>query len=76
MGTLAGKSDLDLTITDASGAVVSLSTTPFQNETVRWFAENIRALATHGTSGYQANIEAYSGFLTELAVDVRCLGPP
>lgn len=63
-----GKSDLDFTLYAPGGTkVAALSTTPYQNETVRLFAPH---LSRFGPGDYVADINAYSGANTRFALQV------
>lgn len=59
--TRGGKSDLDLTLLDASGTVVSASTTPYQSETIRLHRGELEAL---GGGTFTIHVDAYSGLDT------------
>ena len=66
-GNAGGKSDLDFTLFAPDGKRTLLSSTPYQNETIRAFHPQLLAL---GAGTYTAEIVAYSGVNTRFELHV------
>ncbi|MBI2076985.1 MAG: hypothetical protein HYT80_01250 [Euryarchaeota archaeon] len=67
-----GKSDLDFLVYAPDGTRTLVSSTPYQNETVRAFSPNLAAL---GAGSYTAEIEAYSGVNTRFDLQTYFASP-